>query len=238
MRRRYANYYKPGDWNVICDRTGFKIKASSARREWNNALVRSESFEPRNEQDFLRGIKDEPGVPLARPRGTQLVTNSPNLLTDYNGLTASGLEWDFGADWALNSGDGWKIDSFATSTDLTRSRSKDIGIGVTGRLTVGDTLTLSGFTTLTTRTAGSLIGKLRFFEEDRSTIVSTETLFTLSADSAGLRQSGSVTIPDAVWVQVIFDASSLNAATFELRNVKLETGTLTGFGESVTTDDL
>jgi hypothetical protein len=111
-------------------------------------------------------------------------------------------------------------------------------IDVTGKLTVGDTLTLSGFTTLTTRTAGSFIGKIRFFEEDRLTVVSTETLFTLSADAANIRQSGSVTIPDAEWVQIIFDASSLNAALFELRNVKLEIGPLTGFGESVTTDSI
>jgi len=236
MKSRYANYYQPGGWNVICDRTGFKIKRSGARREWNNAVVRWESWEPRNEQDFLRGIKDEPAVPLARPRGDQITTNNPNLLNDYNGNTADGIEWSLGTDWALNSGDGWNIDSFATSTDLTSV--KDLVIGVTGKIVVGDTLTLSGFTTLTTRSAGSLIGKLRFYDTDKSTIVSTETLFTLSADSAGLRQSGSVTVPTSSYVQVIFDASSLNAATFELRNVKLEVGSLTGFGEDITTSDL
>lgn len=237
MRKNYANYYQPGGWNVICDRTGFKIKHSDSRREWNNAVVRRESFEERNEQDFLRGIRDDPAVPLARPRGDTITTNSPNLITDYNGLTADGIEWEFGADWALNDGDGWLIDSFATSTDLVRSRAKDFVIGIEGKIVIGDTLTLSGFTTLTTRTAGSFIGKLRFFDDDRS-VVSTETLFTQSADSANIRQSGSVTVPTASYVQIIFDASSLNAATFELRNVKLEIGPLTGFGNSVTTSSI
>lgn len=235
--RRYANYYKPGAWNVICDRTGFKVKITDTRREWNNAVVRRESFEERNEQDFLRGVRDDPAVPLARPRGDTITTNSPNLINDYNGLTADGLEWDLGSDWALNDGDGWEIDSFATSTDLTGARAKDLVIGIEGKIVIGDTLTLSGFTTLTTRSAGSFIGKLRFFNSAKTT-VSTETMFTLSADSAGLRQSGSVTVPTASFVQVIFDASSLNAATFELRNVKLEIGSLTGFGEDITTSDL
>ena len=68
MRRQYANYYKPGDHNCICDRTGFKVKRSNARKEWNNLIVRRESWEPRQPQDFVRGKKDQPGVRDARPR--------------------------------------------------------------------------------------------------------------------------------------------------------------------------
>lgn len=65
-----ANYFKMGDWNVICDRTGFKVKYSSARKEWNNLIVRNQSWEVRHPQDFIRAVKDVQAVPMARPRNT------------------------------------------------------------------------------------------------------------------------------------------------------------------------
>jgi len=63
-----ANYYSDGDWNVICQRTGFKVKAYNTRKQWNNLIVRSESFERRHPQDYLRSKQDQPGVRDARPR--------------------------------------------------------------------------------------------------------------------------------------------------------------------------
>jgi hypothetical protein len=39
----------------ICQRTGFKVKPGSLMKEWNGALVRSDSYEPRNIQDFVKG---------------------------------------------------------------------------------------------------------------------------------------------------------------------------------------
>ena len=65
-----ANYYNNGDWNVICDRTGFKVKYSGCRKEWNNLIVRRESWEKRNAQDFIKAVKDVQAVPMARPRNT------------------------------------------------------------------------------------------------------------------------------------------------------------------------
>lgn len=59
--------YKPGEWNVTCDRTGFKIKSGNTRKEWNGKIVRKESWEPRHPQDFVRAIPDFPGVRDARP---------------------------------------------------------------------------------------------------------------------------------------------------------------------------
>lgn len=56
-------YYKPGDHNIICDRTGFKLKRSQCRTEWNGLLVRKESWEPRHPQDLIRSIPDNQAVP-------------------------------------------------------------------------------------------------------------------------------------------------------------------------------
>jgi len=61
-----ADYYAPGDHNVICDRTGKKVKASQTRKQWNNLIVREESWEPRHPQDLIRSKPDHQQVPDPR----------------------------------------------------------------------------------------------------------------------------------------------------------------------------
>lgn len=60
------NYYKPGDWNAICDRCGFKFKASDLRLEWTGLRVCEKDFELRHPQDFLRAKPDKIVVPWTR----------------------------------------------------------------------------------------------------------------------------------------------------------------------------
>lgn len=60
--------YREGDYYVTCDRTGFKILASQARKEWTGALVRRESWEPRHPQDFVRSKRDKMDVNPAPAR--------------------------------------------------------------------------------------------------------------------------------------------------------------------------
>ena len=81
-------YYKKGDWNVICDRCGFKRKASECRMQWNNLFVcYPECYEERNAQDFLRGFPDHQSVPIARPEQTDV-------------FLTTGIETTIGADEA------------------------------------------------------------------------------------------------------------------------------------------
>ncbi len=61
------SYFKPGSHNVLCDRTGFVIKSTDVIKEWNGKVVRRASYEDRHPQDFIRGIKERPGVRNARP---------------------------------------------------------------------------------------------------------------------------------------------------------------------------
>ena len=65
-------YYVPGSYYRICDLTGFKVRAGRTKRQWNNYIVREQSWEPRNAQDFVRGRRDDQTVPEPRPR-------SPNV---------------------------------------------------------------------------------------------------------------------------------------------------------------
>jgi hypothetical protein len=59
-----------GDHYKICDRTGFKIRAKRTTREWTGRIVRNESWEPRQPQDFVWGVVDDQTVPEPRPRQT------------------------------------------------------------------------------------------------------------------------------------------------------------------------
>jgi hypothetical protein len=51
--------------NAIDDATGFKVKLSSLRRQWDGAMVVNP--DRRNPQDFVRGVPDRSDLPFARP---------------------------------------------------------------------------------------------------------------------------------------------------------------------------
>lgn len=59
--------YIHGDYNVICDRSGFKCKASDTRIEWNGLRVHKDFWEPRQPQDKIKSFKDQQAVPYPRP---------------------------------------------------------------------------------------------------------------------------------------------------------------------------
>lgn len=61
------NYYKSGDWNAICDRCGFKFKASQLQEDWQGFRVCKDDFEMRHPQDFIRARIDKIYVPWVRP---------------------------------------------------------------------------------------------------------------------------------------------------------------------------
>ena len=81
-----TTYYRKGDANVICDRTGFKIKKSQARKEWNNLLVRKESWEPRQPLDFPPRARSSEPVIDARPEQPMVSVGLPaGVLADSSG---------------------------------------------------------------------------------------------------------------------------------------------------------
>lgn len=60
------DYYKPGDWNAICDRCGFKFKASELIEDWQGFRVCVHDFETRHPQDFVKAVRDKIYVPWTR----------------------------------------------------------------------------------------------------------------------------------------------------------------------------
>lgn len=61
------DFYKKGDWNAICDVCGFKRKASEMKQRWDGVMVCEEDWEPRQPQDFVRGVPDTQSVAWTRP---------------------------------------------------------------------------------------------------------------------------------------------------------------------------
>lgn len=79
-------YYKPGSFWRVDDRSGFKRRAENTRQEWTGLIVDDNLWEPRQPQDLVRGVKDIQSVALARPRQEDqfirlgILTASSNLL--------------------------------------------------------------------------------------------------------------------------------------------------------------
>lgn len=84
-------HYVPGDFYRICDRTGFKVRARSTRQEWTQRIVRDESWEPRNAQDFVRGVADEQYVPDVRPRQLDIFIGPLTTFVTQNALAGSSV---------------------------------------------------------------------------------------------------------------------------------------------------
>lgn len=56
-----------GNYNVICDVTGFKRKRSDVSYRWDGALVLPVAWDPRPEYLIPPNINDNVSVPDARP---------------------------------------------------------------------------------------------------------------------------------------------------------------------------
>ena len=61
--------YKKGDYNVICDYSGFKCKRSECKLTWDGRLVLKRFWYERHPQDFIKGIPDDQTVPDSRTEG-------------------------------------------------------------------------------------------------------------------------------------------------------------------------
>ena len=54
-----ADYWSPGDWNIICSICGTKLKFSQAVRNWQGMWRHPKCDEPRHPQDFVHSISSQ-----------------------------------------------------------------------------------------------------------------------------------------------------------------------------------
>lgn len=70
MSRRRKNRFISGDYNIISDLTGQKIKRSEAKFTWDGFLVEKTHWEPKHPQLDIKGRAEDISVPDPRPRKT------------------------------------------------------------------------------------------------------------------------------------------------------------------------
>ena len=84
-----ADFLRVGDYNAICDVCGRKFKFSRLRQKWDNTWACENDWEPRQPQDYLRGIPDNMSVPLSRPDPPnsfiqdEIVTETPIITLSF-----------------------------------------------------------------------------------------------------------------------------------------------------------
>jgi hypothetical protein len=63
----YQSNYDKGNWKGICDACGRIVKSSELQRRWDGFMVDERCWEPRQPQDFVRGVADYQAPPYTRP---------------------------------------------------------------------------------------------------------------------------------------------------------------------------
>lgn len=80
-----SDYLKLGDHNSICDYCGFKFKGSELRGTWDGYEACRTCWQPRQPQDYVRGVLDDQSVEKSRPEGTDVFTAEAQDLTPWDG---------------------------------------------------------------------------------------------------------------------------------------------------------
>jgi hypothetical protein len=82
-----ADYYKKGQWLVLCDVCGMKYHSGDLKQRWDGLMCCRQDWNIRQPQDFVRGIPDPQAVPWSRPDvQPQFVTNPVTFaITDFYG---------------------------------------------------------------------------------------------------------------------------------------------------------
>jgi len=82
----YQSNYIRGNWKAICESCGRIVKATELRQRWDGFMVDNRCWEPRQPQDFVRGIADYQAPPFTRPE-QQDVFVPVTYIMGYDGQT-------------------------------------------------------------------------------------------------------------------------------------------------------
>ena len=88
----YQSNYVRGSWNCICESCGRLVKAGELRQRWDGFMVDERCWEPRQPQDFVRGVADYQAPPFTRPeQGDVFVKFSYSNLEEVSSITTATL---------------------------------------------------------------------------------------------------------------------------------------------------
>ena len=80
-----SDHFVPGDWNVIDDMTGMKVKASQTVKQWDG--FRTTKPRPRHPQDFLRSVPEKT-IPWGRTEQTDTYVETTNNMLSSQPTTS------------------------------------------------------------------------------------------------------------------------------------------------------
>lgn len=85
MGRRRGVQFMMGSFYRTDDRSGFVNRAENTKQEWNELIVSKKLWEPRQPQDFVKGVADNQFVPDSRSENPALWQGPLNyqLVNDY-----------------------------------------------------------------------------------------------------------------------------------------------------------
>jgi len=63
----YQSNYVRGLWKCLCESCGRVVKNTELRQRWDGFMVDELCWEPRQPQDFVRGVADYQAPPWTRP---------------------------------------------------------------------------------------------------------------------------------------------------------------------------
>lgn len=89
--RGAADYWSPGDWNIICSICGTKMKFSQAVQNWQGQWRHPRCNEPRHPQDFVHAINSqEMAIPSPQKMGEAYIPFNPQFFAKAVPASVSG----------------------------------------------------------------------------------------------------------------------------------------------------
>jgi len=87
----YFSRWDRGDWDAMCDVCGRKFKASKLKMRWDGIMACPQDWEPRQPQDFVRGVPDPQLVPWVRDEATDtfIAITISSFNTLFSSITSS-----------------------------------------------------------------------------------------------------------------------------------------------------
>lgn len=81
-----ADFWKRGQWKAICDVCGQAYHSNQLTERWDGLMCCPQDWNPRQPQDFVRGVIDRQYVPWSRPDvQPPFVSTVSAILLDTNG---------------------------------------------------------------------------------------------------------------------------------------------------------
>ena len=79
----YFSRYDKGEWATICDVCGRKYRNQDLRQRWDGLKTCSDDWEPRQPQDFVRGVADYQAPVWTRPEPSDQFIPVTIIYDDY-----------------------------------------------------------------------------------------------------------------------------------------------------------